>query len=122
MEVLIPNSALANQKVVNISRMKTSGIELDRKFKFSNEEAIPAMLDTIKDEIKSSCPYLITDDSSRPFQVFCTDIQPDTVNVMVNTHHNIRPKSSEYWENRQNILFAINRAVKKHTVKNNNDD
>jgi len=36
---------------------------------------------------------------------------------MVDTHHNIAPIGDAYWKNRQAVLLAITRAVKKNNVE-----
>jgi poly-gamma-glutamate capsule biosynthesis protein CapA/YwtB (metallophosphatase superfamily) len=36
---------------------------------------------------------------------------------MVDTHHNIAPIGDAYWQNRQNVLQAITRAVKNHDIE-----
>lgn len=36
---------------------------------------------------------------------------------MVDTHHNLAPIGNAYWENRQQVLMAIDRGVRKSNVK-----
>jgi hypothetical protein len=73
-------------------------------------------VEAIREEIKSSCPQLITD-GTRPFRVFWTNYNEDHLEVVVNTHHNIAPLGDAYWINRQNVLQAIQRAVKKFGIE-----
>jgi hypothetical protein len=70
------------------------------------------LFDAIKQEIRLACPALITD-GSRPFRVYWTDYIDENLAVMVDTHFRLKPIGDEYWENRQRVLQAIDRAVKK---------
>lgn len=76
---------------------------------------MPALLQNIKDEIKASCPKLITD-GSRSFRAYWANFEADHLQVVVDAHFMIKPIGSEYHENRQNVLEAIYRAVKKTGV------
>ena len=109
----VPNSLLASQKVSNLSRVKMSQVTQTLRFHYDDADEIPALLETIRSEIKTNCNRLITD-GSRPFRVFWTNYNEDHLEVMVDTHHYIPPIGDAYWFNRQKTLEAINRAVKKH--------
>jgi small-conductance mechanosensitive channel len=111
----VPNSILSGQKISNLSRQKQSQVKQTLRFNYDDAEQIPLLLDSIKSEIKKACPRLISD-GTRPFRVFWTGYQEDHLEVMVDTHHNIAPIGDAYWQNRQNILLAISRAVKKHDI------
>ena len=76
---------------------------------------MPALLQNIKNEIKASCPKLITD-GSRSFRAYWANFEADHLQVVVDAHFMIKPIGSEYHENRQNVLEAIYRAVKKTGV------
>jgi small-conductance mechanosensitive channel len=113
--VKIPNAKLAGQKMSNLSHVKTSLVKQTLRFHYEDADKIPALIESIKDEIKKSCKKLILD-GSRPFRVHFTNYMEDHLEVTVVTHHNISPVSGEYHDNRQELLFAIHRAVKKSDV------
>lgn len=112
----VPNRLLSNQKVSNVSRVTQSQVKQTLRFHYDDADEVPALLESIREEIKKSCPRLITD-SSRPFRVFWTNINEDHLEVMVDTHFKIAPIGDAYWQNRQAVLMAIQRAVKKHNVE-----
>lgn len=112
----VPNTLLSSQKVKNVSRIRQSQVRQVLRFHYDDAEKIPDLLESIKNEIKESCPRLITD-NSRPFRVVWTGFNEDHLEVVVDTHHNIAPLGDAYWFNRQNVLMAISRAVKKHNVE-----
>lgn len=112
----VPNAQLALQKVSNLSRTPQCQVAQTLRFHYEDVDEIPDLLQSIKQEIVKACPHLITD-GTRPFRVFWTDINEDHLSVMVNTHHNLPPMGDAYWLNRQAVLMAIARAVKKHNVE-----
>ena len=53
--------------------------------------------------------------NNQSFLVHWTDfVKPDSVVIKVQCHFRIPQLSDEYWVNRQQVLFAINRAVEKY--------
>jgi small-conductance mechanosensitive channel len=112
----VPNSILSGQRISNLSRQKQCQVKQILRFNYDDAEQIPALLESIRSEIKKACPRLVTD-SSRPFRVFWTGYNEDHLEVMVDTHHNIAPIGDAYWQNRQNVLLAISRAVKKNGLE-----
>lgn len=112
----VPNSNLANQKISNFSRVRMSQVKQTLRFHYEDADEIPALLETIRSEIKKNCPKLVTD-GSRPFRVFWTGYNEDHLEVMVDTHFYIPPIGDPYWHNRQRVLMAINQAVKKHNLE-----
>jgi small-conductance mechanosensitive channel len=70
----------------------------------------------IKDEVKRSCPKVITD-GSRPFRAHWREYNHDHITVVVNFHFDIPPRTQEYLDNQEQVLLAIARAVKKNNVK-----
>ena len=112
----VPNTALSSQKVSNLSRIRQSQVKQILRFHYEDAEKIPQIIEDIAAEIRASCPRLITD-NSRPFRVFWIDFSEDELQVMVDTHHNIAPIGDAYWKNRQAVLLAITRAVKKNNVE-----
>jgi hypothetical protein len=111
----VPNAMLANQKITNLSRLRQCQVKQVLRFHYDDADLLPEVLESIKTEIKQSCPKLI--DGNRPFRVFWTGYNEDHLEVMVDTHHSIAPIGDAYWINRQKVLMAINRAVKKHNVE-----
>ena len=112
----IPNSQLANQRVSNVSRMRKSQVKQFLWIGYNDIYKIPQFIEDVKVEIKSSCPLLI-DDGTRPFWVHWREFASDHLEIVVDTHHNIKPSSLEYYNNRQAVLLAIARAAKKNYVE-----
>jgi len=113
--VTIPNADLLSQRVCNLSRIHQSQVKQTLQFSYNDSDKLPQLLQDIKTEIRSSCPTVITD-GSRPFRVFWTSYQADHLEVVVDAHFRIKPVGDAYHENKQNVLQAINRAVKKNNV------
>lgn len=114
--VTVPNADLAGEHVSNLSRLQKSQVKQTLQFEYKDADKLPAVVRDIKKEIRATCPQLITD-GSRPFRVHFTDYGPVHLAVRVNTHFHVKPIGDEYWENRQAVLLAIQKAVKKHDMK-----
>eukprot|EP00978_Attheya_sp_CCMP212_P023728 scaffold73224_cov58-Attheya_sp.AAC.2 len=114
--VTIPNTQLSSQRVVNLSRAKKCQVQQKLRFNYIDAEKLPALLEDILAEIKASCPDLITD-GSRPFRAHWRDYRDDFLEVVVDCHFNLKPTGNVYWENKQRVLHAIDRAVKKSKIK-----
>jgi small-conductance mechanosensitive channel len=112
----VPNALLASQKISNVSRVAQCQVKQMLRFHYEDADVLPELLDAIRDEIKKSCSRLVTD-GKQPFRVYWVNYNEDHLEVMVDTHHNIAPIGNAYWENRQNVLLAIHRAVKKFDVE-----
>jgi small-conductance mechanosensitive channel len=104
--VSIPNSQLSNIRVTNRSNLKYSQVKQTLRFDYSDIERLPALVACIKEEIRTSCPEVISD-GSRPF------FEADHLEVSVDCRLRSPPIGDKYVEARQNILMAIARAVKK---------
>lgn len=104
------------QKFSNISRMNRSQVKFDLRFNLHDMNRIDEIMLAIRQEIVAACPKLITD-GSRPFRVLWTDIGSDHLVVTVDTHHDVPPSTSDYWETREHVLFAISTATKKLKAK-----
>lgn len=113
--VTIPNADLLSQRVCNLSRIHQCQVKQKLQFSYEDSEKLPQLLQDIKTEIRSSCPSVITD-GSRPFRCFWTSYQADHLEVIVDAHFRIKPVGDAYHENRQNVLEAIYRAVKKNNM------
>ncbi|GKY90372.1 hypothetical protein MPSEU_000011200 [Mayamaea pseudoterrestris] len=114
--VKIPNSNLAGQKISNLSRVTKTPIKQTLRFDYSDANKIPELIHAIKQEIMVSCKKLVVD-GSRPFRVHFTNYMEDHLEVTVVTHHEISPLGGEFHDNKQELLLAINRAVKKTGVQ-----
>jgi small-conductance mechanosensitive channel len=77
---------------------------------------LPVVVEDIKKEIITSCPELITD-GTRPFRVHWRSYGDDHLEVVVDARFHIQPEGDTYWDNRQEVLMAIRRAVKKHGIE-----
>lgn len=113
--VSIPNSDLARQQLSNLSRVRQSQVTQTLRFKLKDADGMPGLLESIKEEIMEACPTVITD-GSRPFRVVWSDYGADFLQVDVDVHLRVRPIGDEYWTNRQRILQAIRKAVKKNDL------
>jgi small-conductance mechanosensitive channel len=112
----VPNAALASQKVSNVSRVRQCQVQQTIRLLYDDVDKIPQLIESIRNEIEEACPKLITD-GTRPFRVHWTEFNEDHLEIMVNTHHNLAPMGDAYWKNRQAVLMAIARAVKKHDIE-----
>jgi len=110
------NACPADKPIRNLSRISISSVEQELRFKYSDAEKIPKLLEDIKEEIKEACPDLITD-GSRPFRCYWTDYGKTGLEVSIKAHFRIKLLGEAYHENRQNMLMAINRAVKNNKVE-----
>lgn len=113
---VIPNSELGMQRVTNLSRVKKCRIRQTLRFRYEDAEKLDVILPDILEEIKVSCPKVITDGSA-PFRAFWTDYKEDHLAITVEAHFNIPPLGQRFWQNKHNCLQAIYRAVKKHGIQ-----
>lgn len=111
----IPNSQLTDLRVTNRSNQKYSQVKQTLRFDYSDVDRIPALLTCIKDEIKETCPTVITD-GSHPFRVYWTSFEADHLEISVDCRLKSPPVGDLFYEARQNILIAIARAVKKMQI------
>ncbi|KAG7344401.1 mechanosensitive ion channel [Nitzschia inconspicua] len=114
--VTVPNSELLGNHISNLSRIRICQVYQTLRFPYSEVEKLPKLTHDIKCEIRSTCPSVITD-GSRPFRCFWTNFQPDHLEVVVDAHFRIKPVGDAYWDNRQRVLQAIDRAVKDNEMK-----
>lgn len=112
----IPNTELSGKRIYNLSRTRRSQVKQELRVSYDDAAKIPKLLDSIKEEIKKDCPKLITD-GSRPFRANWRGYEVDHLQVVVDCHFTIKPTGNEYWENRQTMLEAINRAAEKSGVQ-----
>jgi hypothetical protein len=86
------------------------------KYDDSTFEKVPALLADIRNEVSMACPDLIQD-GSRPLRMHLTDFIGDHIEIVIDTHYRIKPAGDAYWDNRQNALMAIARAVKRSKLE-----
>ena len=120
-QVRIPNSEIASKRIYNISRMKRSQVKQKLRFKYSDIDKIPKLISDLKREIRAACPKLVVD-GSRPFRVHWRGIEDEpalsgSLIVVVDTHHDIRPMSDAYYDNREKVMEAIMEATKQNNMK-----
>lgn len=114
-KVNVPNKALVDKEVSNLSRAKTSSVKQQLKFQYGDVDKLPDLMETIKEEIEASCPTVITD-GSRPFRAHFENFG-SKLEVTVDAHFHLEPATHEYYDNRQEVLLAIKRATEKHHVE-----
>jgi small-conductance mechanosensitive channel len=108
---VIPNSDLGSLRVTNVSRCKRCQVKQYLRFRYEDAEKFPVLLPAILQEIKESCPKVIT--KGRPFRAVWTGYRENYLEVMVDVHFEERPTGQPYWETKQAVMEAIYRAVKK---------
>lgn len=88
------------------------------RFKYHEEADVllPELIEGMKKEIKRSCPTIITD-GSRPFRIHMTSYEKSGLEVTCDLHFRIRPVGDNYWDNRQEVLWAIARTVKRSKLE-----
>lgn len=115
-EVCVPHTDLIKQQVSNLSRVRYSHVHQTLRFRYEDADKIKGVISSIKNEICADCPSLITD-GSRPFRVYWSNYGPEALEVTVEGHFRLRILSDEYYENRERVLMAIRRAVKRHDLR-----
>ena len=86
------------------------------QFTYDALESMPILVATIKEEIKSSCPKLITNGSS-PWRVYFNSYESGHLQVVVDARFRIQPHSDEYYDVKEKVMNAIGRAAKRCNVK-----
>lgn len=113
--VSIPNSSIFNQRVINLTRGRRCQVKQFLWFTYDDIDKMGTVCGAIKEEIKASCPGLIT--SGRPFRAHWRDYADDHLELVVDCHFESPPVGDIYWDNRQVVLEAIARAAKKCDVE-----
>ncbi|KAL7571364.1 hypothetical protein ACA910_007676 [Epithemia clementina (nom. ined.)] len=115
----IPNSQICRTRLCNLSRVQKSQVKPILRFKYSDLEKLPMVLQDILEQIRQDCAsYKLIDDGSKPFVALLTEYQADHIQAMVNTHFDgVQPNTVAYQEIRQRVMLAIAKAMKKHGVE-----
>lgn len=106
----------ADQRVRNLSRVQMCQVKQILRFKYTDIDKLPELLNAIKDEIRKVCPNLI-DDGTRPFRAVLTGYHADHISAMIDTRFKLKPIGDAFWNNKQNVLLAINKAVKDYGIE-----
>ena len=136
---IIPNTQLSGVRICNKSRMKYSGVQQKLQLSYGDIDKIPQLVVDIKEEIKQSCPKVVTDGSRHfreyrmfsclflrlmvvlmtmpPEDVSWTDYGSHHMTVAIDCRLAIPPSGNAYYDARQGVLEAIARAMKKNGVK-----
>jgi len=111
----VPNQQLAGKRVGNITRGKRSSVTQTVWFSYDDIDKIAQVCSDIKTCIKERCPRLETE--IRPFRATFREFKRDHLEVGIQAHFKIPPFSNDYFENRQQVMYAISDAAKKNGVK-----
>jgi small-conductance mechanosensitive channel len=114
--IAVPNTEFMKLQVSNLSRVRYSQVKQQLRFKHKDATKLPLLMRSIKEEIRLACPNVIVD-GTRPFRAHWTSIEDDHLEVTVDAHFEVKPVGNAYWDNRQRVLQAINRAVKINQVE-----
>jgi Mechanosensitive ion channel len=88
--VTVPNKDLADQRVSNMSRVQQSAVKQKLRFKYADIDKLPDVLESIKEEVKKTCPQVITD-GSRPFRAFLTGYHADHISANLDFRFRLKP-------------------------------
>ena len=109
---VIPNSILGNQRVQNVSRVSKCRVQQFLRFRYQDGPRLAELLPQILEEIKESCPEIITD-GSRPYRAVWSSFREDHLEVLIDVHFHLPPSGVKYANNRMKVNEAIYRAVQK---------
>eukprot|EP00565_Helicotheca_tamesis_P005881 CAMPEP_0185731754 /NCGR_PEP_ID=MMETSP1171-20130828/13904_1 /TAXON_ID=374046 /ORGANISM="Helicotheca tamensis, Strain CCMP826" /LENGTH=409 /DNA_ID=CAMNT_0028401079 /DNA_START=279 /DNA_END=1508 /DNA_ORIENTATION=- len=113
--IVIPNNQVFQQRVMNLGKIQRNQVMQTLWFKYDDIDKMPLVTKKIKEEIMESCPKLIK--INRPFRVHWRNIGRDHLEVVVDCRFNIPFVGDENFDNRQQVLEAIWRAVKQCGMK-----
>ena len=108
----VPNAQLTGQRVFNLSRTPQSQVKQTLRISYEDASQIPLLLEAIKEEISNSCDKLVPG----RLRAHWSNYEDDHLQVVVDAHFSIKPTGTEYHDNRQKVLQAIYRAVKRTGV------
>jgi small-conductance mechanosensitive channel len=113
--IQIPNSHLLHKPLTNISRAKRCQVKQILRFKYSDLDHIPTILEEIQSRVKETCPKLIT--KGTPYRAVICSYETDHVQAMVNFHFEIPSQTEAFYRNRQEVLVVIGSVMKEHGVE-----
>lgn len=112
----VPNKDLADQRVTNMTRVQQSCVKQTLRFKYTDIDKLPEVLESIKEEVKKACPEVITD-GTRPFRAYLTGYHSDHVAAQLDFRFRIKPLGDAFHRNRQTVLLLISKVAKQHGVE-----
>ena len=116
MVIAIPNQELSSSRLINISKIKMSRLRQDLHFQYQDCQKLPEILSDIKREIKATCP-LVVSDGTKPLRAYFKKYADSYLEVEVDVRMRCQPSSELYKKGTQDVLFAIDRAVRRHNVQ-----
>ena len=111
----IPNSQLIHSRVTNVSKGKRSQVKQILRFQYKDLEKVPKVLIEIKDELRTSCPKIVTEGAI--YRAVITSYEPDHVQATVNVHFDIPAETEASNRNRQEALLTMARVMDKHGME-----
>mmetsp|Transcript_5030 Transcript_5030/g.6506 ORF Transcript_5030/g.6506 Transcript_5030/m.6506 type:complete len:472 (+) Transcript_5030:97-1512(+) len=116
MVMAIPNKELAHSRIINIGKLKFSRVKKDIHFHYEDCQKLPVLLEEIKSEICASCPLAVID-GSKPLRAYLKNFGDSFLEVEVDVRLSVRPGGELYKKGTQDVLLAIDRAVRRHKVE-----
>ena len=114
----IPNAKLEGIAVSNLSRHERCQFKTTLRFHYKDIHKLESLLETMKNEIINATSENIVTDGSRPCRVVFSDYTERWLEVLVDVHfQGIKPIGDKYWKNRQQVLYAIQKAVDSHGIE-----
>jgi small-conductance mechanosensitive channel len=113
-----PNAKLEGISVSNLSRNERCQVKQTLRFHYEDVHKLPALLETMKQNIiDATTPHIVTD-GSRPCRVVWSDYTERFLEVQVDVHFDgIQPIGPKFWDNKQKVLMAIQKSVDQHDMK-----
>ncbi len=115
MVMAIPNKELFSTRIINISRIKYSRVIQELHFHYDDCQKLPAVLDAIIKEIRDTCTMVISD-GSKPLRANFKNFGESYLEVEIEAILCCQPESLEYENGKQDVLLAIDRAVRHLNV------
>lgn len=112
----VPNRDLANQRLTNLSRLKYAQVTQTLRFGFKDARLISEIIQEIRKEIRETCPHVVTN-GTRPFRIFLSNYGDYALEVTVDVRMSIPPVGDQFFQGRQDVLLAINRALTRLDVE-----
>lgn len=103
--IVVPNSQLGGQRVINISRSHTCRVLTTLRFEYDDVQRIPAALELAKQEIEAPCPKLIK--KGKPFRAMISSFERDYVEATVNCSFELPPTGETFWANREQMVSCL---------------
>ena len=116
MAMAIPNKELYSSRLINISRIKYSTIMQEIRFNYEDCQKLPSVLEEIIKEIRTTCSLVVTD-GSKPLRANFKNFGKSYLEVEIEARLQCQPESEEFENGRQEVLFAIDRAVRRLSVQ-----